>query len=173
MGHPLNRQQHCEILPDSITFRRLGLELASYDDPCMLICEEKAAKDLIHRRLVSALHLMGRDLVEMSVPDGRFSPEEFSRCCNIARESGVKTILAYGLGISLRYAYAVSTHSWGEPSSWRQYANGTDVPLHEHIPFIHVFASLEHYDNWSHIPGIFRGPGIEPNLAIQVTSAIY
>ena len=139
----------------------------------MLISKEGDIEDPIRRRLVSALHRFGVDVVEMRVPGGGLDAVEFNRCCNIAREEGVNIILAYGEGTAIEYARAVATSTWSAADSWRQYSRRMGGQLHKHIPFGHVFASLEQYNTWSQAFGGTPPSSIEPDFAIQVTSAIY
>lgn len=173
MGHPAAAQQHCDIFPDTITFKRLRDELDSYEAPIMLICEEGATHDLIRRRLVSALHTTEKGVVDMLVPDNRFYHEDLVRCCKIARETNSGIIVAYGLGVAVKYARATSACAWSESDPWQKWHFGIGMPALKRIPFAHVFASLEHYDKWEQIFGVSIAPKGEPDFAIQVTSAIY
>ncbi len=172
MGYLTKAQRHCDIFPDSITFKRLRQELESYEGPIMLICEENAAKDPIRRRLVSALHTTKRDVVDVRVPDGRFSREDLFRCYSIARETSPGVVLAYDLGVAVQYAHAISTCARSDADPWRMYQSNDAVPSSERIPFVHVFSGLEHYDRWEQVPGVLSGAKGEPDFAIQVTSAI-
>ena len=173
MGDHSKEQQHCEIFPDAVTFKRLGMELESYGDPVMLIYEESATNDLIRRRMVSSLHMLERDIVEMRVPNGSFNAEELIRCCNIARESNVVIVLAYGLGVAAKYAHAISTCAWSERNPWRMYHDGRGLQPRKRIPYAHAFASLENYDEWEQVLDDFRRPKGAPDFAVQVTSVIY
>ena len=173
MGHPSKTQRQCDIFLDSVTFKRLRDELESYEPPMMLVCEEEASHDPIHRRLVSALHTMRRDVIELSVPDGRFYREELARCCNITRETDPGIVLAYGLGIAATYACAISTCAWSESDPWQKYHFNVGAPAMWRIPFAHVFTSLEQFDDWGRVLAVPYVPKTEPDFAIQVTSAIY
>ena len=173
MGHPAKEQQHCEIITDAVTFKQLGIQLETYGDPVMLIYETSATNDLIRRRMVSSLHMLERDIIEMRVPNGVFSSEELVRCCNIARESDVAIVLAYGLGVAVKYAQAVSLCTWSGSNPWQAYCSNEGLLPRKRIPFAHVFASLESYDGWTQVFDSLPNFMPQPDFAIQVTSAIY
>ena len=173
MDSPSKAQWHCDIFLDSITFKRLRTELESYKAPIMLICEESAVNDPVRRRLVSALHSTKKEVVDMRVPDGRFSREDLLRCCSIARETGAGIILSYDLGVSVKYAHAVSTSAWSESDPWLKYNFNIGTPLLKRIPFANVFARIEHYGEWKQAFGASSSSKINPDFAIQVTSAVY
>ena len=153
-------------------FKQLGTALKAYESPIMLISAENDIEDPIRRRLVSALHRFGEDVVEMRVPNDALDAEELIRCCNIAREEDVNTVLAFGEGIALEYARAVSTCAWSPSDPWKKYVTGAGAQTRKRIPFAHVFASLNRFDDWAQAFG-GSGSAIEPEFAVQVTSAIY
>ena len=168
----MKAQRHCEIYTDTTLFRRVGIELEAYENPLMLISEENAGNDPIHRRLVSALHRFGVDVVEMRVPSRGIDAVELERCCNIAREEGVNIILAYDEGAAIEYARAISICAWGPANAWHHYVTHTGEQSRKVIPFGHVFASLKQYDSWAQAFGGVPTSPIEPEFAVQVTTAV-